>query len=83
MSAMPAEATQLSEGSRPPATPVWAQRRAERRADLKLMRRSRQRWAVVSCSILGSAFGGEQLQRDLDDFVERTRAITTDITNRE
>jgi uncharacterized membrane protein YccC len=33
--------------------------------------------------ILGSAFGGEQLQRDLDDFVERTRAITTDITNRE
>ena len=33
--------------------------------------------------ILGSAFRGEQLQRDLDDFVERTRTITTGITNRE
>jgi len=27
--------------------------------------------------ILGSAFGVEQLQRDLDDFVERTRGVTT------
>ena len=27
--------------------------------------------------ILGSAFGVEQLQRDLDDLVERTRAVTT------
>ena len=26
--------------------------------------------------ILGSAFGVEQLQRDLDDFVERTRGVT-------
>ena len=27
--------------------------------------------------IFGSAFGVEQLQRDLDDFVERTRGVTT------
>jgi hypothetical protein len=27
--------------------------------------------------ILGSAFAVEQLQRDLDDFVERTRGVTT------
>ena len=27
--------------------------------------------------ILGSAFGVKQLQRDLDDFVERTRGVTT------
>jgi hypothetical protein len=27
--------------------------------------------------ILGSAFAAEQLQRDLDDFVERTRGVTT------
>jgi hypothetical protein len=33
-----------------------AQRRAERRATLKLARRSRQRWTVLSCSILGGAF---------------------------
>jgi hypothetical protein len=56
MSAMPAEVTQLSEGSRPPAVPVLALRRAERRAARKLARRSQQRWAVLSCSILGSAF---------------------------
>jgi hypothetical protein len=56
MSAMPAEVTQLSEGSRPPATPVRAQRRVDRRAALKLERRDRQRWAIFSCSILGCAF---------------------------
>lgn len=31
----------------------------------------------VLARILGSAFGIEQLQRDLDDFVERTRGVTT------
>ena len=31
----------------------------------------------VLSRILGSAFGVEQLQRDLDDLVERTRAVTT------
>jgi hypothetical protein len=30
----------------------------------------------VLSRILGSAFGVEQLQRDLDDLVERTRAVT-------
>ena len=29
--------------------------------------------------ILGSAFGVEQLQRDLDDFTERTRGVTTSV----
>jgi hypothetical protein len=56
MSAMPAEVTQLSEGSRLAAPPASAQRRAERRAALKLARRSRQRWAVLSCTILACAF---------------------------
>ncbi len=56
MSAMPAEVTQLSEGSRLQVAPVSAQRRAERRASLKLARRSRRRWAVLSCSVLASAF---------------------------
>ena len=27
--------------------------------------------------ILGTAFGVEQLQRDLDDFLERTRGVKT------
>ena len=31
----------------------------------------------VLARILGSAFGIEQLQRDLDDFAERTRGVTT------
>ncbi|MBV8353456.1 MAG: FUSC family protein [Verrucomicrobia bacterium] len=31
----------------------------------------------VLARILGSAFAVEQLQRDLDDFVERTRGVTT------
>jgi hypothetical protein len=31
----------------------------------------------VLARILGSAFAAEQLQRDLDDFVERTRGVTT------
>jgi hypothetical protein len=56
MSAMPAEVTQLPEGSRLPAAPASAQRRAERRAALKLARRSRQRWAILSCAILACAF---------------------------
>jgi hypothetical protein len=56
MSAMPAEVAQRGGGTRPVAVPVLAQRRAERRASLKLARRSRHRWAVLSCSVLGGAF---------------------------
>ena len=37
--------------------PVRAGRRADRRAELKVARRSRQRWAVAGCSILVGAFG--------------------------
>jgi hypothetical protein len=56
MSAMPAEVTQLSEGSRPPAVPALAQRRVDLRLARKLARRNQQRWAVLSCSIIGCAF---------------------------
>jgi len=38
-------------------SPAQAQRRADRRAEQKLARRSRQRWAVAACSILVAAFG--------------------------
>jgi len=58
MSAMAAR-TEVSDS--PPATasvtPVQAQRRTDRRAELRLARRSRQRWAIVACSILVGAFG--------------------------
>ena len=33
------------------------QRRSDRRAELKLARRSRQRWAVLASSILVASFG--------------------------
>jgi len=56
MSAMPAEATQHAGGTRTVAVPALAQRRAERRASLKLARRSRHRWALLSCSVLAASF---------------------------
>jgi len=57
MSAMPARVTELSEPPEAGApTPVRALRRADRRATLRLARRSRQRWAIVGCAILGGAF---------------------------
>ena len=57
MSAMPAGWTELSDSPRVGASPVRAQRRADRRAEQKLARRSRQRWAIAGCSILAGAFG--------------------------
>jgi hypothetical protein len=53
MSAMPAGWTELSDSPRVAASPSGADRRAE----LKLARRSQQRWTVVACSILVGAFG--------------------------
>ena len=57
MSAMPAEWTELSERPSVGALPVRAQRRTDRRAELKMARRSRQRWVIAACSILVVAFG--------------------------
>ena len=54
---MPAGWTELSESPRVAAAPIRAQRRADRRAELKLARRSQQRWGVAACSILVVAFG--------------------------
>ncbi|HVT41530.1 MAG TPA: hypothetical protein VHD39_01000 [Acidimicrobiales bacterium] len=39
------------------ATPALAPRRADRRAALKLARRSQQRWAIAGCGVLAAAFG--------------------------
>ncbi|HUE07391.1 MAG TPA: hypothetical protein VMP41_08175 [Acidimicrobiales bacterium] len=57
MSAMPAGWTELSDSPRVGASPIRAQRRADRRAELKLARRSQQRWTIAACSILVGAFG--------------------------
>jgi hypothetical protein len=54
---MPAGWTELSDSPHVGATPPRALRRAERRAEQMLARRSRQRWAVAGCSILAGAFG--------------------------
>ena len=56
MSAMPAGWTELSESPRVAALPARVSRRADRRAELKLARRSRQRWAVASVSVLAGFF---------------------------
>jgi hypothetical protein len=60
MSAMPAGWTELSESPRTSmgARPVLVPRRAERRAEQKVARRSRQRWAVAAGSILTASFAG-------------------------
>ena len=58
MSALPARVTELPPGSPAlVAPPRRAERRAERRAQLKRARRSRRRWAVVSCSLMVGVFG--------------------------
>ncbi len=57
MSAMPAGWTELSDSPRVGAIPARVQRRADSRAELKVARRSRQRWAIAACSILTGAFG--------------------------
>ncbi|MGO9857018.1 MAG: hypothetical protein ACLPYY_18505 [Acidimicrobiales bacterium] len=57
MSAMQAGWTELSDSPHVGALSVRAERRGDRRAELKVARRSRQRWAVAGCSILAGAFG--------------------------
>ncbi len=57
MSAMPAGWTELSESPRVNVVPDRVQRRADRRAELMVARRSRRRWAVAAGSILAAAFG--------------------------
>jgi hypothetical protein len=57
MSAMPAGWTELSESPRVRDVPGRVQRRADRRAELRVARRSSRRWAVVGCSSLAAAFG--------------------------
>jgi hypothetical protein len=57
MSAMPAGWTELSESPRVTSLPAQAQRRADRRAEMKEARRSRRRWAIAAGSILVGAFG--------------------------
>jgi hypothetical protein len=56
MSAMPAGWTELSESPRVAALPGRVTRRADRRAELKLARRSRRRWAIASVSVLVGFF---------------------------
>jgi hypothetical protein len=57
MSAMPAGWTELSDPPHVGASPARAQRRADRRAQLKLERRVRRVWTIIACSILAAAFG--------------------------
>ena len=57
MSAMPAGWTELSESPRVSTLPARTQRRTDRRAELKVARRSRRRWAIAAGAILVSAFG--------------------------
>jgi hypothetical protein len=57
MSAMPAEWTELSERPSVGALPAGAQRRSDRRAELKVARRSSRRWAIAAGSVLVVAFG--------------------------
>lgn len=54
---MPAGWTELSDSPRMGASPVHAQRRTDRRAELKAARRSQQRWTAAALSILVVAFG--------------------------
>jgi hypothetical protein len=56
MSAMPAGWTELSESPRVPALQGRVARRVDRRAELKVARRSRRRWAIAACSILVVSF---------------------------
>jgi hypothetical protein len=56
MSVMPAEWTDLSERASVGSLPARVQPRTDRRAELKLARRSRQRWAVGAGSALVAFF---------------------------
>jgi hypothetical protein len=57
MSAMSAGWTELPDSPNVGTSPTSAQRRADRRAEQKVARRSRQRWAIAGCSVLAGAFG--------------------------
>ena len=54
---MPAGWTGVSDVPRTGASPGSVQRRAERRAEQQVARRSRERWAVFVCSVLVASFG--------------------------
>lgn len=53
---MPAGWTELSDSPRVSALPAQAQRRADRRAEQKEARRTRQRWAIASGAVLALCF---------------------------
>jgi hypothetical protein len=62
MSAMPAEATELSDGALVRATPGRTQGtsspcRAERRIQRQAALRARRNWTLLSCAVLGCSFG--------------------------
>jgi hypothetical protein len=58
MSALSAQITEVPQppvAVRPPM--ARSQRRSERRAEQLVARRSRRRWAILSCLIIGCSFG--------------------------
>ncbi len=57
MSAMPARVAELPDGPLVGTSPAQVQRRADRRAEQKLARRDRRRWAVIGGAILAASFG--------------------------
>ena len=54
---MPAGWTGVSDVPRMGTSPATVQRRADRRAEQKVAKRSQQRWAVFACSLLVASFG--------------------------
>ncbi len=57
MSAMPARVTELPDGPVVVAVPEPVQRRADRRAEQRLARRDRRRWAFIGSAVLVGSFG--------------------------
>ena len=57
MSAMPARVTELPVGPTVDAAPERVQRRTDRRAEERVARRDRRRWAVIAGAILVGSFG--------------------------
>ena len=57
MSAMPARVTELPDGPVVSAAPERVQRRTDRRAEQRLARRDRRRWAFIGGAVLVASFG--------------------------
>ena len=57
MLCLAARVSELPNGPRVDTSAVQVQRRADRRAEQKLARRDRRRWAVIGCAILAGSFG--------------------------